>query len=160
MINMLVNASWRKVEGFAYGVDPFSYAYETSRAIPCYNEDGSYYYHEKQGSRSDATGQYVYNYNILNELENTSSVSNTRMWSATFNLQWDIVDGLEYQGLFSYNSSSVDTKTYATEHSFYITEMGIRCIMLTIIQTSCRQNGLTIPHKRYIMITTATASLV
>ena len=122
-INMLVNASWRKAEGFAYGVDPFTYAYTTSRAIPCYNEDGSYYYHEKQGRRSDATGQYVYNYNILNEMDNTSSVSNTRTWSATFNLQWRIIDGLEYQGLFSYSQSSADTKTYATERSFYITEM-------------------------------------
>lgn len=46
-VNMLLKGSVRDVKGFAYGVDPFSYAYNTSRVIPAYNEDGSYYYHEK-----------------------------------------------------------------------------------------------------------------
>ena len=45
-INMLLNGSVREVDGFAYGVDPFNYAYNTSRTIPAYNEDGSLFYHE------------------------------------------------------------------------------------------------------------------
>ena len=109
------------MEGFAYDVDPFNYAYNTSRAIPAYNEDGSLFYHEKIGSTSTAIGgKTTYNYNILNELANTGSENETRTWSATVDLQWEILPGLSYQGLFSYSSASADTEQYAGERSFYI----------------------------------------
>lgn len=112
---------FRNVEGFAYDVDPFNYAYNTSRAIPAYNEDGSLFYHEKIGSTSTAIGgKTTYNYNILNELANTGSENETRTWSATVDLQWEILLGLSYQGLFSYSSASADTEQYAGERSFYI----------------------------------------
>ena len=122
-VNMSLNGSIRNVKGFAYGVDPFSYAYETSRVIPAFTEDGSLYYHDKEGVTSSATGQSVYPYNVLNELGNTGSRNKTRVWGATFDLQWEILPGLEYQGLFSYTSSSSDTKSHATERSFYITSL-------------------------------------
>lgn len=47
MVNLLLKGSVRDVNGFAYGVNPFDYAYSTSRAIPIYQEDGSLFYHEK-----------------------------------------------------------------------------------------------------------------
>lgn len=123
-VNMLLKGTMREVDGFAYGVDPFSYAYNTSRAIPLYNEDGSLYYHEKAGSSSTAImNKYIYNYNILNELDNTGSTSSNRTWGATIDLKWRVFNGLEYQGLVSYNSSSVDTKKYAAERSYYITQI-------------------------------------
>ena len=37
VLNLSLNGSVRNVEGFAYYVDPFNYAYNTSRAIPAYN---------------------------------------------------------------------------------------------------------------------------
>lgn len=123
-LNLLLNGSIREVNGFAYGVDPFTYAYNTSRVIPCYNEDGSFYYHEKEGMTSAAIeNKTTYNYNILNEKANTGSESKTRTWGATFDLKWNVLPGLEYQGLFAYVSSSVDTKEWASERSFYITSI-------------------------------------
>lgn len=123
-VNMTVNGSMRKVDGFAYGVDPFSYAYNTSRVVSCYNEDGSLFYHEKSGRNSDAVqGKATYNYNILNEKEHTGSDNNTRTWGTTFDLRWQLFAGLEYQGMFSYSSSSSDTKKYVTERSYYISEI-------------------------------------
>ena len=122
-VNILLNGSIREVEGFAYGVDPFSYAYNTSRVIPLYNEDGSLFYHEKSGTPNYIYNTSTYNYNILNELSNTGSESRTRTWGTTFDLKWQILPGLEYQGLVSYTSSSSDQKEYATERSFHITQM-------------------------------------
>ena len=122
-IYMRLKGSMREVDGFGFNVDPFSYAYNSSRAIPAYNEDGSLYYHEKRGENSKAImNKCIYNYNILNELDNTDSKSTTRNWGATIDLKWRLFYGLEYQGLVSYNSSSMDTKQYATERSFYITQ--------------------------------------
>ena len=123
VVNMLLNGSVREVNGFAYGVDPFGYAYNTSRAIPAYNEDGSFYFHEKEGGNSPViAGKRIYNYNILNEKKNTGSESRTRNWGATLDLKWNILPCLEYQGVFAYSSSSSDSKQYATEQSFYITQ--------------------------------------
>lgn len=122
-VNMLLKGSVRNVKGFAYGVDPFNYAYNTSRAIPAYNEDGSYYCNRKLGEMNpDTYVESICNYNILNELENTGSNNNTRTWGSTFDVKWRLLPGLEYQGMFSYTSSSSDSKEYATEHSFYITQ--------------------------------------
>lgn len=122
VINVNLKGSARKVKGFAYGTDPFNYAYNTSRVIPMYNADGSLYYHEKWAdSESNAVpGKRSYLYNIKNELANTGSQSNTKMWGATVDLKWTIIPGLEYQGLMSYASTSTDTKQYATDKSFYI----------------------------------------
>lgn len=123
-VNMLLKGSVRDVKGFAYGVDPFGYAYNTSRVLPAYNEDGSYYYHDKMGEYSHVIdGKYVYNYNVLNELANTGSKNSTRTWGATVDLQWRVLPGLEYQGLVSYGSSSSDSKQHATERSFHITQL-------------------------------------
>lgn len=121
--NFLLNGSMRKVEGFAYGIDPFSYAYNTTRIIPAYNEDGTLFYHEKWGKNSNAiSNKTSYNYNILNELANTGSENNTKGWNATLDLTWNIFSGLRYQGVISYAASSAATKKYATERSFYITQ--------------------------------------
>ena len=122
-LNLLLNGSIREVDGFAYEVDPFNYAYNTSRVIPCFNEDGSLYYHPKYGLSSSAiANKNSYDYNILNELANTGSESKTRSWGATFDVKWNVLPGLEYQGLFAYTSSSADTKQWASEHSWYITQ--------------------------------------
>lgn len=125
-INVNLKGSSRKVYGFAYDVDPFTYAYSTSRVIPMYNEDGSLYYHQKwANSESDVVpGKSSYLYNIKNEIANTGSESNTKMWGATIDLKWKIIPDLEYQGLLSYTSSSTDTKQYDTDKSFYVA--GIR----------------------------------
>ncbi|WP_286137603.1 TonB-dependent receptor domain-containing protein [Gabonibacter massiliensis] len=123
VMNWSLNGSMRKVESFAYGVDPFTYAYETTRVIPAYNEDGTLYYHDKWGAGSFAVNdKNNYNYNILNELSNTGARTESRNWGTTLDVSWELFPGLQYQGVFSYNSSSSDVKQYATERSFYITQ--------------------------------------
>ena len=125
IVNLLLKGTWRKVKGFAYDVDPFSYAYNTSRVIPMYNEDGSLYYHEKWANESSTVinNKTSYLYNIQNELDNTGSENNTKTWGTTLDVKWNILPGLDYQGLVSYLSSSADVKKYATERSFYVASL-------------------------------------
>ena len=125
IVNLLLKGTWRKVKGFAYDVDPFSYAYNTSRVIPMYSEDGSLYYHEKWANESSTVinNKTSYLYNIQNELDNTGSENNTKTWGTTLDVKWNILPGLDYQGLVSYSSSSADVKKYATERSFYIASL-------------------------------------
>ena len=123
-VNFLVNGSYRKTKGFAYGVSPFTYAYETSRVIPAYNEDGTLFYHEKWGNSSTAiSGKSSYLYNILNEIDNTGNENTTKTFAPTLDVMLTIFPGLTYQGLFSYSLSSSTIKSWATECSFYITSI-------------------------------------
>lgn len=122
MVNLLLKGSVRDVNGFAYGVNPFDYAYSTSRAIPIYQEDGSLFYHEKIGEINPENGKEMYNYNILNEMRHTGSKNTTRTFGATIDLRWKILPCLEYQGMVSYNTTSSDSKRHASEHSFFITQ--------------------------------------
>lgn len=120
-VNLLLKGTWRKVESFAYGVDPFDYAYNTSRVIPMYDDEGALYYHEKWADESSTVinNKNNYLYNIQNELDNTGSENDTKTWGATLDVKWNVLPGLEYQGLVAYSSSSADVKKYATEYSFY-----------------------------------------
>jgi hypothetical protein len=124
LLNLLLNGSIRETNGFAYGVNPFNYAYNTSRTIPMYNDDGTFFFHEKKGSPSTAiTGKNTYLYNIQNELDNTGNMNMTNVLGGTIDLRWRPFEGLEYQGLLSYNTSSSEVKSYATEMSYYITNI-------------------------------------
>lgn len=124
LVNFLLNGSYRNTKGFAYGVSPFDYAYNTTRVIPLYNEDGTLFYHEKWGSSSTAiSGKSSYNYNILNERDNTGNENTTKTITPTLDINLTLLPGLTYQGLFSYSLSSSDIKSWATEHSYYITSI-------------------------------------
>lgn len=123
-VNLLLNGSMREADGFAYGVNPFDYAYNTARTIPMYNDDGTLFFHEKRGTTSSAIpGKSSYLYNIQNEINNTGNNNRTTNLSATLDTRLKLWKGLEYQGLLSYNSASSNVKSYATELSNYITEI-------------------------------------
>lgn len=122
-VNLLLNGSMRETDGFAYGVSPFEYAYNTSRTIPMYNDDGSLFFHEKRGDASTAIpGKASYLYNIQNEIDNTGNKNTTTTLSSTVDVRLELLKGLEYQGLLSYTAASSDVKSYATELSYYITQ--------------------------------------
>ncbi|QEC42409.1 SusC/RagA family TonB-linked outer membrane protein [Pseudobacter ginsenosidimutans] len=122
-VNFLLNGTVREADGFAYGVDPFEYAYNTSRTIPMYNDDGTLAYHYKRGNSSNSfPSKFFYNYNIQNELNNTNNNNSTKSLSSTVDARLKITKDLQYQGLFSYNIAATDVKSYATELSNYITQ--------------------------------------
>ncbi|MRG43579.1 SusC/RagA family TonB-linked outer membrane protein [Chitinophaga sp. SYP-B3965] len=123
-VNLMLNGSIRETDGFAYGVDPFQYAYNTSRTIPMYNEDGTLFYHEKRGEGSTAIpNKLSYQYNIQNELDNTGNKNTTTTLASTVDVRLQVLKGLEYQGLLSYTTAASNVKSYATELSHYITQV-------------------------------------
>jgi TonB-linked SusC/RagA family outer membrane protein len=123
ILSLLLNGSVRETNGFAYGVNPFTYAYNTTRTIPMYNEDGTFFYHEKKSNRTNTVtpSKTSFLYNVQNELNNTGNRNATKTLGSTADLHWKILPNLEYQGLLSYTVSSSEVKTYATELSHHIT---------------------------------------
>lgn len=119
-----LKANRREVEGYAYGVDPFSYAYGTSRVIGAFDENGDYIYHTKYGSQSQVINQLnTYNYNILNEIDNTGQRQTNSSFGTSIDLIVPIISGLQYKGMLSYDYANTAIKSYATEKSYYITQI-------------------------------------
>ena len=97
------------------GINPTDYAYNTSRAIPAYNKDGSYYYYKKN------TGGFAgyLNYNILNELDNSGQNQSVNNMMATANLHFQPLQWLHFNGILSVNSSASSSEAIYGESTFY-----------------------------------------
>jgi len=103
----------------AGSVNPTDYAYNTSRTIPAYNDDGSYYYYKKM-----TNGKLGYaTYNILNELDNSSSTQSVSSVMATMNLRYRPLDCLNFNWTTSANTSSANMETWYGEQSYYIAQL-------------------------------------
>lgn len=100
--------STTKNEGYS-SVNPFSYAYGTSRTVSPYNEDGSHHTYVRNGK---------FHYNVLKELENTGKDSKVNDFNALLDLKVNLVKGLNYQGTFSFHNSNTNQRDWQTEESY------------------------------------------
>ena len=100
-MNFQVNASTKNTLGFHSSVNPNTYAYNTSRAIPCYNDDGSLFFYDMYKSTYSSYGNVVY-YNILNEMGETGQSGRVNQLSSQLNLEWNIWRGIKYKLQLSY----------------------------------------------------------
>ena len=100
-------------------VAPLSYAYGASRTINPFNEDGSYaYYGKKSGDRGN-----VYNYNILNELDNSYKKQETNSFTVTANLKFNFTDWLNANAIFSMTQQNTDQEGYWGEKTNHVALM-------------------------------------
>ena len=145
IIDLQLNGSYRTTENFAFGVSPYGYAMNTSRVIPLRDDDGDLYYHEKSGLMSySIPNKNSYNYNILNEMNNTGTETDAINFQVTLNTRIKIWDGLEWQIGGSYSLSSNKVKSWATEYSHYITQLrGYEAG--TVLPNSGEQNASILP---------------
>lgn len=97
-------------------INPTDYAYNTSRAIPAFNKDGSYYYYKK--NTGSLSAGYL-NYNILNELDNSGQTQAVNNIMATANLHFQPLQWLHFNGILSLNSSSSSTDILYGESTFH-----------------------------------------
>ena len=121
-LSFQANVSTKNTLGFHSSVNPNTYAYNTSRAIPCYNEDGSLYYYDTYNRYYRDWGNYIY-YNILNEMDETGQSGRVNQLSSQLNLEWNIWRGLKYKLQLSYQNSHSMKKSWATENSYYVSDL-------------------------------------
>lgn len=97
-----VNGNIMKKNHVPNEVGAMDYAYNTTRALPCFNEDGSYYYYKKASS-----GRHTFlNYNILNEIDNSSQEYDGNTVSVSMDLRYKILDCWNISVAGSYSRSS------------------------------------------------------
>lgn len=117
-----LNASKVESQGFHSSMNPNKYAYETSRTMPCWNEDGSlHYYQTNQASTTSGLkfGEEM-KYNVLNEMERTGADSDVTNLTVQFNFEWKLYKGLEYRLLFGFDQSRSTKRSWAEEASNYV----------------------------------------
>lgn len=112
-VSVDLGGSFAKTNSY-YNVNPYSYATQTSRVIPCYNEDGSLYYYPN-GT------QYSYLYNVLNERDNSGNVNEQRSFNVSAHLQWDLLKGLRFESTLGLSTSNVTGHTWASERTYAMT---------------------------------------
>ena len=96
-------------------INTIDYAYNTSRAIPAYNADGTYSFYKKNGTNNAG---YL-NYNVLNELDNSHQKQSTTGVTMTANLRYAATDWLSINGILSTSATNTDQEGYWGEKTFY-----------------------------------------
>lgn len=117
-----VSGNIQKKNNLQEEINAMDYAYNTTRALPVKNPDGSYYYYKNQAYRSNAANQYaMYDYNIFHEIENSSNSYNGNGISADLNLKYNFGDMFDVDLLTSYSSNSTLQENWWGENTHYIT---------------------------------------
>lgn len=118
-ISLGLNSAYLDNERTHESIDLQSYAYNTSRALSLYNDDGSLFYYPAEVSRT-LNSPYIYK-NILNELDHTKESQVSSNIATNFQLGYQISKFLKFNGQLAYNQSNVNIESWADEQSFYIT---------------------------------------
>jgi TonB-linked SusC/RagA family outer membrane protein len=94
-----------------------NYAYNTSRTLPAYNPDGSYFYYPI------TSGSQFFNYNILKDREYSSDHTNLISSNLKALVRLKITPKFNIEGTFAFAISSNDRQLYYTKDSYYISKL-------------------------------------
>ncbi|MDR0544346.1 MAG: SusC/RagA family TonB-linked outer membrane protein [Odoribacteraceae bacterium] len=114
-VNLQLNTSMTENQGFHSSLNPDNFAYTTSRTIPAFNADGSYYFYDVDATSVSDRGPYTKN--ILFELENTGQSGKVSATTAKLDLQWDVWNGFRYEFGGSIAHTQTNSTSWATEFS-------------------------------------------
>jgi len=110
--NMNANAGDRRYT--PTDVDVVRYAYETTRALPAYNEDGSLWFYPRQ-----VHNNVFHDFSIINEMNNSSFNVRSAGAKATAVLDYRISSSLRASVTGSYSTANTTQENWHGEQSFY-----------------------------------------
>lgn len=120
-VRFAMNANVQKKNHLQESINAMEYAYNTTRALPAFNEDGSLYFYEKIGYGGLNQPYNQFRYNILNEMHNSSNTYDGNTISATLDVQYtSIVKGLDLTIAGNYSRSNTLQENWWGEESHYV----------------------------------------
>lgn len=117
-----INGSSGKNKAFGQDVNPMSYATNTSRAIPAYDENGEAVFYQKSATYEHNSNVKSLKYNFINERDNSGAQVNRLSLNTSLNFSWDIADWLKYEFTGGYSRGHINSESWALEQTFYIAE--------------------------------------
>ena len=117
--NIRLNANVQKKTQLPGEIDLLGYAYGTTRALPAFNNDGSYFFYQRHAYNvgTDKNEQYKYAYNILNEIENAEKLYSSNGIMAALDLTYRFKTLLDLTLTTSYQRTHSDNSTWFGEKS-------------------------------------------
>lgn len=116
-----INMSGSTGENKGYGpeVNPMSYATNTSRSVPAYENGERAFYKFYHQYTLNSKPQEI-SYNFENEMDNSSSKNKSTRFDVSINLDWDILPWLKYQFVGSIVNNQNTSEAFAGEKTAYI----------------------------------------
>ena len=96
------------------------YAYNASRAIEAFNEDGSLYYYAKPGNVNSGN---TYWFNILNERDNSYQRIKSNSLSFSASLNYDVIKNLKLTLTGSYTISNTNEDIWFGENTHHVKDI-------------------------------------
>lgn len=123
--NIRLNANVQKKTQLPGEIDLLGYAYGTTRALPAFNNDGSYFFYQRHAYNvgTDKNEQYKYAYNILNEIENAEKLYSSNGIMAALDLTYHFKTLLDLTLTTSYQRTHSDNSTWFGEKSNYAAQL-------------------------------------
>lgn len=123
--NIRLNANVQKKTQLPGEIDLLGYAYGTTRALPAFNNDGSYFFYQRHAYNvgTDKNEQYKYAYNILNEIENAEKLYSSNGVMAALDLTYRFKTLLDLTLTTSYQRTHSDNSTWFGEKSNYAAQL-------------------------------------
>lgn len=100
-------------------ISPVQYAYNTSRAVPAYNPDGSPYFY----GRMERDNTSPHQFNIVNELNNSGISQDQSTYTLDANLKFRFTDWLRGNAILSFTSNNTTIESFWGERTWYAAEL-------------------------------------
>lgn len=106
-------------------INAMDYAYNTTRALPAYDKDGSYFYFHPLNSTLYGTGRggNSFRYNILNEIDNSHDQYNSGGLNSYINFRYKPGKDLEFSVGGNYSRSATAQDVWWGEKTNYIARL-------------------------------------
>ena len=99
-------------------LSPVEHAYTASRAIPAFDADGEYAYYKKMVTSTEG-----YDYNILNELENSGVGQEGSSFQLDANFRFKFNDWLSANAVASYSAQNTTIESYWGDQTNHVAEL-------------------------------------
>ena len=122
-LGVKLNGNVQKKNHLVSTINAMDYAYNTTRALPCFNEDGSLFYYERSKGGYYGAGSRYLRFNILNEIDNSSSGYDGKGISVDLNLKYNILPMWDVNLIGSYSVSSTLQENWWGEKTAYVASL-------------------------------------
>ena len=118
-----LSANVQEKEYTPRNVNVMGYAYNTSRAVPATNPDGSYWFYD----RSVGNDTKAYQFNILNEIDNSTYDIDQSSFNFNTTVGYHIIDPLSVNATLAYGFSSSAQETWYGEDTWHVAKLQNEC---------------------------------
>lgn len=122
-LGFIFDMSKQESNGPSMNVNPFQYAYFANPYEKLYNADGSYARDNTYFSLKSNNGGYVVpqpenGFNIMREMNETSTIANNMSTNIKFDLTYHITEKLQFSGLVAYSFTNNESKNINGKESY------------------------------------------